>query len=144
MRLTLILVATLSFPATAEVYRWTDESGNVHFGSQPPPGEQEEVKIRKSKTGPMITEKQRAMLEPAVSDDLSDEAIDRRYQERVAEIREGRAGAPDYVCQGAKDRVAGLEDELDDLKTQGYTISERNRIERRIERARRHRNNICR
>ena len=48
MRLILILLTALSFPAFAEVYKWTDAQGNVHFGTQPPPGQQEEVKIRAS------------------------------------------------------------------------------------------------
>ena len=46
MRFFLLLLATLSFSAVAQVYKWTDENGNVHFGTQPPPGQQEEVKIQ--------------------------------------------------------------------------------------------------
>ena len=50
MRFLFVLLATLSFSAVAQVYKWTDENGNVHFGTQPPPGQQEEVKIRNTKS----------------------------------------------------------------------------------------------
>lgn len=53
MRLILILLTALSFPAFAQVYKWTDADGNVHFGNQPPPGQSEEVKIRASSPGDM-------------------------------------------------------------------------------------------
>jgi hypothetical protein len=48
MRLALLLICTLSFPALAQVYKWTDANGVTHFGSQPPPGQQEQVPIRKN------------------------------------------------------------------------------------------------
>lgn len=53
MRFFLLLFATFSFSAVAQVYKWTDENGNVHFGNQPPPGQQEEVRIRESSPGDM-------------------------------------------------------------------------------------------
>ena len=40
MRFLVLLLASLSFSAVAQVYKWTDENGNVHFGNQPPPGQQ--------------------------------------------------------------------------------------------------------
>lgn len=53
MRLILTLLTALSFPAFGQVYKWTDAQGNVHFGNQPPPGQNEEVKIRASSPGDM-------------------------------------------------------------------------------------------
>lgn len=32
-------------PATAEVYKWTDADGRVHFGDRPPPGDAETVQL---------------------------------------------------------------------------------------------------
>lgn len=32
-----LLALTFTLPAMAEVYRWTDSSGNVHYSDQPPP-----------------------------------------------------------------------------------------------------------
>jgi hypothetical protein len=49
MRLILIMLTLIAAPAFGEVYKWTDANGSVHFGSQPPPGEQEQITIRESK-----------------------------------------------------------------------------------------------
>ena len=40
-------------PALAQLYKWTDENGKVHFSDKPPPkskGESEVVNIKKNKT----------------------------------------------------------------------------------------------
>lgn len=34
----LVLLAVANPAATADVYRWTDDDGNVHYGAQPPAG----------------------------------------------------------------------------------------------------------
>lgn len=34
--LLLFLVSSLALPLQAEIYKWTDEHGNVHFGDRPP------------------------------------------------------------------------------------------------------------
>ncbi len=63
-----ILFATLSLslPAHAQVYRWVDEEGNVHFTDQPPPGknaEHVEVKVTKSDvSNQQIAEQRREQL----------------------------------------------------------------------------------
>lgn len=51
MRFLALLLATLSFSAVAQVYKWTDENGVTHFGTQPPAGQREEVEIRSSAPG---------------------------------------------------------------------------------------------
>src|SRR5690554_7711092 len=53
MRFLALLLISLSFPAVAQVYTWTDENGVTHFGTQPPPGQQESVDIRDSRPGSM-------------------------------------------------------------------------------------------
>lgn len=40
--LVLIVLLTASAIAAAQIYRWTDEQGRVHYGSQPPPGQKAE------------------------------------------------------------------------------------------------------
>jgi len=132
MRLILILLTALSFPAFGQVYKWTDADGNVHFGTQPPPGQQEEVKIRESKTGPMITDRQRAMME------RRDEARANRSASYEASNSDG------YACTGAKNRVKSWEERWDNVKRQGYSVSDEQYYEQRIKEAERHRDNICR
>ena len=36
--LAMTLGLTLAAPAMADIYRWTDDDGQVHFGENPPPG----------------------------------------------------------------------------------------------------------
>lgn len=132
MRLILILLTALSFPAFGQVYKWTDAEGNVHFGTQPPPGQQEEVHIRESKTGPMITDRQRAMME-------------RRDAERSSRAATSSYSNEDgYACTGARDRVKNWKERWDNVKRQGYSVSDEQYYEQRIREAERHRDNICR
>lgn len=53
MRPLIVALLFFSIPAFAQVYKWTDENGNVHFGNQPPPGEREQMEIRESAPGGM-------------------------------------------------------------------------------------------
>lgn len=132
MRLILVLLTALSFPAFGQVYKWTDAEGNVHFGTQPPPGQQEEVHIRESKTGPMITDRQRAMMEQR---DAARATRSSSYES---------SNADGYVCTGAKDRVKNWKERWDNVKRQGYSVSDEQYYEQRIKEAERHRDNICR
>jgi len=38
MKWTVLLLVCLALPATAAVYKWVDENGEVHYGDTPPPG----------------------------------------------------------------------------------------------------------
>ncbi|WP_375191798.1 DUF4124 domain-containing protein [Marinobacter sp.] len=132
MRLILIFLTALSFPAFSQVYKWTDENGVTHFGNQPPPGEQEEVHIRESKTGPMITDRQRLMME-------------QRDARRTYRSEQSSYDSDvDYVCTGARNRVKNWEERWDIAKRQGYSVSEKQYFDQRIREAERHRDNVCR
>jgi hypothetical protein len=51
MRLIIALVlATLTVSTTAQVYRWVDDSGQVHFGDRPPADGAEQVRLPPSST----------------------------------------------------------------------------------------------
>lgn len=149
MRFLVLLLATLSFSAFAQVYKWTDENGNVHFGNQPPPGQHEEVKIRDttSSSSPQTYEsdivRQARELEERKRKERHSNA-EQRYQERVAEIKEGYEDRPDYICTGAKNRLKSAEERWEDQQLQGYTLSEKRYHEQRIRDLQRHVNNICR
>lgn len=137
MRLLFAALLLFSIPAFAQVYKWTDENGNVHFGNQPPPGEREEVHIRESKTGPMVTDGQRRMME------------NRERERRVRDVerrfeRIQRDDSPDYICTGAKNSVKNAKERWDNVKRQGYSQSDRNYYEQLIRERERHRDNVCR
>ncbi|MDR3395102.1 MAG: glutaredoxin family protein [Parasulfuritortus sp.] len=39
-----LLALTFALPATAELYRWTDNAGHVHYSDQPPPPSVKQIK----------------------------------------------------------------------------------------------------
>lgn len=43
MRILFLLVMLISLPAVAQVYRWVDSAGRVHFTDTPPPGSAKNV-----------------------------------------------------------------------------------------------------
>jgi glutaredoxin len=46
-----VLISALAFPAAAQLYRWTDESGKTHFTDTPPPPKARNVQRKKPGTG---------------------------------------------------------------------------------------------
>lgn len=100
MRWMLILLLATSFPAIAQVYKWTDENGNVHFGSQPPPGQQEEVKIRQSAPGAMDNDQKKTYTNSIDKTAPSE-------QDPLLDSREkGQAAIRDLQCRSARKRLA--------------------------------------
>jgi glutaredoxin len=55
-----ILIATLiligAFPASAQMYRWTDSSGKTHFTDTPPPAGARNVQRKASQTGGAVAD----------------------------------------------------------------------------------------
>lgn len=144
-----LAMAALATPSQAQVYKWTDADGNVHFGSQPPPGQQQEVKIRdttsSSPSQPVESDVVRRARELEEKNQQKRyERAQRNYERRVSEIREDYDNRPDYACQGAENRLKNAMERWEAQKLQGYTLGERTHHEQRIREARRHRDNICR
>tara|TARA_Y100001001_G_scaffold151319_1_gene162808 strand:- start:6616 stop:7071 length:456 start_codon:yes stop_codon:yes gene_type:complete len=151
MRLLIPLLLILSFPVSGQVYKWTDENGNVHFGSQPPPGQNQEVKIRDGQPGSATNDKQvesdiirqsRELERRKASEAVRDAG--QRYSERLSEVREGYANGPDYICQGAENRLQSARERWENQKKQGYSISDERYYEQLIRDRERHRDNVCR
>lgn len=151
MRLILLLLIALTPPAFAQVYKWTDENGVTHFGSQPPPGIKEEVTIRNNESGSAGTDalresdiiRQARELEQQRERESLKNA-EARYRERVTEIREDYESRPDYICQGAENRLQSARERWENQKKQGYSISDQRYYEQLIQDRQRHRDNICR
>jgi len=132
MRLILILLTVLSFPAAAQVYKWTDANGVTHFGTQPPPGQQESVDIRESSPGAMLTDGQRSLL-------------DQRESERNAHrasVQEA-AKSDSYGCDSARDDLKYWQDVKRDFGRSGYRQSEMNAIDSNISQSRREIRDKC-
>ncbi|VVT02741.1 hypothetical protein MARINON1_52488 [Marinobacter salarius] len=80
MRILFTLLIILASTAYGQVYKWTDENGNVHFGTQPPPGQQEEVTIRDSSPGDMGAGRTQARA-------VENESADAKQNDPVANAR---------------------------------------------------------
>lgn len=148
MRLFLILIFAISFPATAQVYKWTDENGVTHFGQQPPPGQAEEVDTRPAggssgsgaesdiiRQARELERKKRAQKAARAREN---------YREKVSDIRSRSDDRPDYICTGAKDRLRSIQERWESKKRQGWSISEERYYKQRIKDAERHKSNVCR
>lgn len=128
MRILFTLLLILASTAYGQVYKWTDENGNVHFGTQPPPGQQEEVEIRESKTGTMVTDRQRKMLDQ-IDEERSGHKADVDYAPTSRQ-----SSSESQSCRRAKIVLQRYESELDLLLRRGYQQSERRDAEDRVTR----------
>lgn len=102
MRLILILLTALSFPAIGQVYKWTDAQGNVHFGTQPPPGQQEQVEIRDTRIGTVAP----SAADGSPNSESSSEPTAREKLQALENTAAQRA------CNLAKTELAGAERRL--------------------------------
>lgn len=102
MRVTLLLLA-LALPslASAQIYRWVDAQGNVHFGSQPRPGA-ETLSVR-----PQVIERDDATRNRELRSERFFGA--RREEQQLAEqeARERRAQR-EQVCLQWREELIGL------------------------------------
>ena len=95
-RLLATLVLLLFGPSqAAEVFRWTDDRGNVHFGDRPPPGRGETVELRPEATTPPPNESGEMPARRAAQRKLlriySEERMERaEARRREAALREER------------------------------------------------------
>jgi len=148
MRHLLLFLISISLPfsAAAQVYKWVDENGVTHFGTQPPTAEKETVKIRASGPGSSGSGTDSAIMRQARELDRLDaeKQRQRNYDSRASEIRAGYDSLPNYVCTGAKDRLEGAKEDWESEKRQGYSLSEQQYHEQRINRLERERDNYCR
>ena len=112
-----------SAPATAEIYRWVDEHGNVHFGDKPRDSADaaaaEEVEVREAYRPPDLSEEERATLE-AEQQRRFEAAVERRKERELAD-RERAA----ELASAKAEYCAELQKHLDDLSTITYTDSGR-------------------
>lgn len=114
------LLLLLALPVKAQVYKWVDEQGRVHYGDKPHGIEAQSVPVRPAPTtGPSAEppqdrdEAQRRLLHDLEQDRLErEEARERKTQEQARRERN---------CALARDRLRRLESAglLYDLDAQG-------------------------
>jgi hypothetical protein len=99
----LVLIVLLAVGnVEAQIYRWTDEQGRVHYGSQPPPGQKAES-VKPSGDYPTSPERQREATERA---DRERQEMERRSQCQNFErnLQQAQSGAdPGYYGRPMSD-----------------------------------------
>lgn len=116
------LLVVLSLSAHAEVYRWTDANGKVHFGDQKPAATAENITEKVKKTNVDTSTSEHQKLETIFR---KENAADREYQQQQAQLN------PELLqrCAEAKNylnKISGRVQFLDD-KGQPVHVSEAER-----------------
>jgi len=92
-------------PAQAEVYKWTDEHGRVHFSDKPPTENAPEYQLRTpasaDNTSPQesLTDAERRARQRKLSDSLE---ADRREMEQAAVKRKEQQARREHNCKVAR------------------------------------------
>ena len=116
--------ALLTTPASAEIYKWTDENGLVHFGDRPPQGQQAQSISTPEAAWPDNGEIESAPETPqaAPADASNDTATDEQEpvpltaaqarREKMANERKERSeaqGEMERMCQKHRKRLTQME-----------------------------------
>lgn len=103
MRVTLLLLLVLSLPSlgNAQIYRWVDAQGNVHFGSQPRPGA-EVMDIR-----PQVIERDDATRSREARSERFFEAR-RQEQQQAEQVAREQQVQREQVCRQWREELTGL------------------------------------
>ncbi|MCQ4326554.1 DUF4124 domain-containing protein [Stutzerimonas stutzeri] len=102
MRVLFLALALLPLLASAQIYRWTDAQGQVHFGQRPAPGA-ERIEVR-----PQVMERDEPTREREVRSERFFEA--RRQEQRAADQQAGALHAKrEQECRSLRSRLAQLQ-----------------------------------
>jgi len=101
-----ILLCALAPIASAEVYKWTDAQGNVHFGDKPPAGKSETINLP-THEAPAV---------PAVSEDRIEKQ--KRLLDAYAEERRLKNETDEKARKEKAERKQRCADLRDDLRNQ--------------------------
>lgn len=110
--LLMLAAAMLTGSAAAEVYKWVDKAGNVHFGDQPPPGE----KAVKENIRPPESIKSTPSAAPVKSPSLLERDLE--FKKRRSERLEGEKKQAEEAkqkearkaeCERSRARLADVE-----------------------------------
>lgn len=87
--------------AAAQIYRWTDEQGRVHYGSQPPPGQKADEVKQPESGGTSSQDVQRRQREASERADRDRQELERhnQCQEFDRRLQQAQSGGDDEERQ---------------------------------------------
>lgn len=101
------LVAGLAPDAAAQVYKWTDKDGKVHFGDAPPPEatDAQLLAIKSAPTDPNALQLQDTARELQQKQSAMEDEVRANQQQRAAEERANKQAQ----CEAARKRYDGVQ-----------------------------------
>jgi hypothetical protein len=120
---TFLLLILFAGVANAEIYKWTDENGQVHFGDKAP----QKAKIEKIEMDPFPEAAKPLSTESKVwKQKATTSQYKSSYQRKVAQSEPAEVKRDSFDCDYAKDQLRYYEYEWNNKRTRGYKQSERN------------------
>lgn len=99
-----VLLALSTSASAGQIYKWVDSQGNVHFGSQPPEGQQA-APVNPNIHQPKLTAEQSAAKPTETSAESEQKAIDEKVKKEVAAQEAERK----KYCESVRTNLAQLE-----------------------------------
>ncbi|ANB03027.1 DUF4124 domain-containing protein [Ectothiorhodospira sp. BSL-9] len=142
-----IALALITAAASGQVYRWTDEDGNTHFGDAPPGANTQRVQPQAAPADPgeaqrrrLETQRQLREFERQDREAARQRELQRRQQALQQRLDEIDSRSNQRMCQFYQDRIENARSEL----RRGYTADRGRTLRQRIERDQREAREYCR
>jgi len=102
--LTTLLLGLAGAVAAAEMYKWTDTDGNVHYSQSPPPqGQFQTLKPNASATTrPVQSDTAKTAIQPA---EEAPQAVDPEQEKREQQRKQLEADIAEYNCAAAREQI---------------------------------------
>lgn len=113
IRILLLLLICIPFQGYAEVYKWVDEQGQMHYGEEPPAANATEVKIQQVPQSDLSVQKRNEESDKLLKVYEEERNIKKEEKQKAEEEEKKRA----EECRAAKD-------ELQDMQQPGLSYYE--------------------
>lgn len=138
LKLLMLLTALIALPCTAEIYKWTDEKGKLHFSDVPPPKQEKEIIVVEPPplSGTVINAPSSGSYYPS-NQHQKNQALNKRKNDNAQRANE--KAAKQRACDNAKQALARTRDLRGQLQSKHW----RDIYNRKIDAAKRHENDAC-
>lgn len=98
----LVITVLFALPAQAEIYKWTDEKGNVHYGDKPVVNSEEILIPEKINVQSRATRQEREEKRKRLLESFAEDRADKKEQQENQEIKKKKLNRQ---CITARDRL---------------------------------------
>ena len=98
----LVITVLFALPAQAEIYKWTDEKGNVHYGDKPIVNSEEILIPEKINVQSRVTMQEREEKRKRLLESFAEDRADKKEQQEKLEIKKTKLNRQ---CITARDRL---------------------------------------